>query len=90
MFAIKYKYETIEYNDNLPARIGIVDYSCGDSQSEPHWHKEIELVLVLDGGIAVTKNGAQSKLAPGDICLLNSSEIHSVTPYGCKKVRRYA
>ena len=42
------EFELIRYNDNLPARIEIKQ---GEFNTPYHWHKEIELVYVLDGAL---------------------------------------
>lgn len=75
---MKYDFETIKYDDNLPAKIEIKNQPGSMCRTEPHWHKEIELIYMLDGQLSVTKNGAEQTLAPDDIFLLNSSEIHKL------------
>ena len=42
------EFELIRYNDKLPARIEIKQ---GEINTPYHWHKEIELVYVLDGAL---------------------------------------
>ena len=42
------EFELMRYNDNLPARIEIKQ---GEINTPYHWHKEIELVYVLDDGL---------------------------------------
>ena len=46
------EFELIRYNDNLPARIEIKQ---GEINTPYHWHKEIELVYVLDGALESTQ-----------------------------------
>lgn len=75
---MKYDFETIKYDDNLPAKIEIIDQPGSRCRSDPHWHKELELIYMLDGQLAVTKNGESQTLYPDDIFLLNSSEIHQL------------
>ena len=75
---MKYDFETIKYDDNLPAKLEIIDQPGSRCRSRPHWHKEIELIYMLGGQLAVTKNGVGKTLVPGDIFLLNSSEIHQL------------
>lgn len=75
---MKYDFETIKYDENLPAKIEIVEQPGSMCRSDPHWHKEIELIYMLGGQITVTKNGVGHTLGPDDIFLLNSSEIHRI------------
>ena len=71
---MNYKYETIKYNDKLPAKIKL----CGDFDSEVHWHKEIELIYIGKGKLTVFKNGDEYSLNKGDIFLFNSGEMHQL------------
>ena len=75
---MKYRYETIKYNDNLPARIE----NCVCTASDLHWHKEIELIFIANGNLTVFKNEAEYSLYAGDFFLFNSKEIHQLTPLG--------
>lgn len=78
MLAVKNEYETIQYTDNLPARIELFDSQGSLFRRGSHWHKEIELIYVLDGEVDVTKNNIETKLKSGDIFIFNSGEIHSI------------
>ena len=75
---MRYRYETIKYNDNLPAKIE----HCVCTASDLHWHKEIELVFIANGSMTVFKNDEEYSLHTGDLFLFNSSEIHQLTPSG--------
>ena len=73
---MRYTYETIKYNDNLPAKIDL----CACNATDLHWHKEIELDYIAEGKLTVFKNGEEYSLSKGDIFLFNSGEIHQITP----------
>lgn len=73
---MKYKYETMKYNDNLPAKIEL----CGSIDPDVHWHKEIELIYLVNGELTVSKNGSEYGLNKGDVFLMNSGEIHQLSP----------
>lgn len=75
---MKYEYQTIEYNDNLPARIEHSEKPGSEYRAAPHWHKEIELIYLLDGTVTATKNNNKTTLNSGDLFLVNSGEIHSL------------
>jgi xylan 1,4-beta-xylosidase len=43
-----------------------------------HWHKEPELILVLDGSVTVTNSRQTFTLRKGDLIWINASEVHSL------------
>ncbi|HET6487776.1 MAG TPA: AraC family transcriptional regulator [Spirochaetia bacterium] len=43
-----------------------------------HWHKEMEMLLVLDGSISVTSSGQTFTLQAGDLFWVNAWEAHSL------------
>ena len=70
------EFELIRYNDNLPARIEIRQGKIGTNY---HWHKEIELVYVLEGSIEITVNNTAHTLHAEELRLINSVENHSLS-----------
>jgi len=44
----------------------------------PHWHLPGEIIAPLSGGYQVTVDGKALDLAPGDILVIASSELHSI------------
>ena len=76
---MKYEYETIKYNDNLPAKIKLCDETGKEIFTNYHWHKEIELICIIDGKAKIEKNSESFILAKGDVFLLNSGEIHKLS-----------
>jgi quercetin dioxygenase-like cupin family protein len=44
-----------------------------------HTHVETELILVLNGNIETTVNGKTYPATAGDICLMNSGELHGIS-----------
>ena len=70
------EFELICYNDKLPARIEI---KHGIIETTYHWHKEIELVFVLDGVLEITVNNTAHTLHADELRLINSVENHSLT-----------
>lgn len=69
------EFELIRYSDNLPARI---ETKQGKFITPYHWHKEIELVYVLDGDVRVKFNTLDRELHADAFMLLNSGENHSL------------
>lgn len=76
---MKYEYETIKYNDNLPAKIKLCDETCEEIFTNYHWHKEIELICAIEGKAKIEKNSEKYVLTEGDVFLLNSGEIHKLS-----------
>lgn len=69
-------FELIRYSGNLPARIEIKQ---GKIAEVYHWHKEIELIYVLDGEVRVTVNNTEQVLCADEFVLINSVENHSLS-----------
>jgi xylan 1,4-beta-xylosidase len=44
-----------------------------------HWHREIEILLVIKGRVVVTVGGREYDLAEDDLLLINAGEPHSTT-----------
>jgi xylan 1,4-beta-xylosidase len=71
-------YEIVQYKHGLNARILV----HGINQYRLHWHKELELILVVKGSVFVTLNGQKHRLEEDDLFLINSEEIHSTQGNG--------
>jgi AraC-like DNA-binding protein/mannose-6-phosphate isomerase-like protein (cupin superfamily) len=48
--------------------------------SSPHWHYEYEVFFVLRAAVTVNSEAGSFRLGKGDLILLNSREIHSISP----------
>ena len=71
------RYESIPpLENNFP--IKIQKYVTAND-TVPHWHEHIELVSVIDGDCSFTVNGKSFSCHPGDIAVVNSTEIHSIS-----------
>ncbi|MEE0953644.1 MAG: cupin domain-containing protein, partial [Ruminococcus sp.] len=75
------EFELIRYNDNLPARIEIKQ---GEINTPYHWHKEIELVYVMDGAVTIKINTQDRSLHADEFVLMNSAENHSLSSEDAK------
>ena len=76
---MKYEFETIKYNGSLPAKIETKDVDGGLFSTDLHWHKEIELLYIIDGSVTVEKYTDEYTLGSGDVFLFNSGEIHRIS-----------
>ena len=69
-----YSHEIINYPDNLPMTLFI--HTIGSVHK--HWHKSIELLLVLEGSVTVVIGTDQYHLEAEDVFLVNSNAIHDL------------
>lgn len=51
-------------------------------ETQPHFHQDIELLYVLEGGVEVTLNDQSSTLKNGDILIINSNKKHMLAASG--------
>lgn len=70
---MEYLYEFINHDEKLPIKIFLHNVD----KTPYHWHKELELLFVLDGKISLYRNHNEYNLKKGDLFLFNSYEIHS-------------
>ncbi len=75
------EFELIRYNENLPARI---ELKQGAFDTPYHWHKEIELVYVMDGAVTIKINTQDRSLHADEFVLMNSAENHSLSSEDAK------
>lgn len=71
-------YEMIHYKQGLNANILVHSIN----RFKLHWHKEIEILLVLKGKITVSVNNRRYELKEDDLFFINSNEIHSTVSNG--------
>lgn len=75
-----YKMEEVVHLDKIPARIlhqMVRDEEC---YVPLHWHKDIELNLMLLGNTEFTVNGKRNRTLAGELILINSEDIHMGAP----------
>ena len=71
-------YEIIGYKQGLNTNILVHSVN----KFKLHWHKEIEILLVLKGRVTVSVNNRRYELKEDDLFLINSNEIHSTVANG--------
>lgn len=74
-----YRKEEIEHISKIPARILHQQLSGTECTVSMHWHKHIEINLMLSGEAEFTVDGDKSLLQPGDFIIINSGDIHMGT-----------
>ena len=77
---MNYKYEIINYDKNIPAKIMYLDLSSDTHKTELHWHREPELIYVMQGIAECPHNGEKAMVNEGDFILFNSEDVHLVRP----------
>ncbi len=73
-----FKHELVIPNDNLPYKLFVFEGKDGNYNVAKHWHRSIEIFLVLRGEIDFFVNSTPYTLSEGDFIIVNSNEIHSI------------
>ena len=84
---MNYKYEIINYDQNTPAKVMYLNLSSETHKTELHWHREPELVYVIEGQAECPRNGETTLVNEGDFILFNSEDVHLVRPVVGTSVR---
>lgn len=75
-----YKMEEVVHLEKIPARI-LHQMVRDDGCYVPlHWHKDIELNLMLLGNTEFTVNGKKNRVMAGELIVINSGDIHMGAP----------
>ncbi|MDO4829856.1 MAG: helix-turn-helix domain-containing protein [Clostridia bacterium] len=77
---MNYKYDVINYNKNIPATIILTNLNSDTQKSELQWHRETEIVFVLEGRCECSHNGEEKIVEQDDFILFNSEDVHLVRP----------
>lgn len=77
-----YIMEEVTYNHKLPARILHQKVTGPDCYVPLHWHREIELNLMLKGNTEFKVNGIPHRTMEGELILINSGVLHLRCPAG--------
>lgn len=84
---MNYKYEIIKYDNNIPAKVMLLDLLARSHKTELHWHREPELVYVIDGKAECMHNGETIIVEKDDAIFFNSEDVHLVRPVKDGSVR---
>ncbi len=72
-------HEIIEYNKNLPIKL----FCQRIGSVQKHWHRSIEILLVLSGNMEVWIEDRHFNLKENDLILINSNEVHETYSEDC-------
>jgi AraC-like DNA-binding protein/mannose-6-phosphate isomerase-like protein (cupin superfamily) len=75
------EYEFVKYVEGLNLKL-FVSYLVGLRSTKFHWHREIEMILVIDGPVILHTENEQCLLKTDDICFVNSNEAHCLQKTG--------
>lgn len=71
---IRYLYEFIQHQDDLPIKLFVNSVK----HIHFHWHKEIEIIYVLQGTVVMYTDQRQYTLRQDDIIVINSMSVHKI------------
>ncbi len=75
---MEFKHEIVLPNEDLPFRMFLFEGYKGNYKVIKHWHRSVEIFLVLEGKIDFYINATFFPLEKNQFILVNSNEIHSV------------
>lgn len=77
------QYEIIRFDSAVPMKL-----RCIYLENMPsHWHRGVELILVLSGMVDIVHGGDVSHLSDDDLIVINENTIHSLDSVdGCTLV----
>lgn len=71
---MRYLYEFIEHQDDMPFKLFVNSVN----HIPFHWHKEIEIVYVLQGAVIMHLDQKQYTLNQDDVIVVNSMSVHKI------------
>lgn len=75
-----YRFEQIKENIHIPARVEIVE--CPSTTFPAHWHEYVEILYLIDGSLTAVIQARSYRLAPGDLAVINTKELHMTRTEG--------
>lgn len=79
---VDFKHELIIPNEDLPFKLFVFEGGNGSYSRAKHWHRSVEIFLVLEGELEFFINNTRIPLRAVDFVIVNSNEIHSIeAPY---------
>lgn len=73
-----YNHELILPNEDLPFKLFLFEGKDGNYRRASHWHRSVEIFLVLEGELEFYINRSGLPLRARDFVIVNSNEIHSI------------
>lgn len=76
--AVDFNHEIVIPNEDLPFKLFLFEGKDGNYRRARHWHRSIEIFLVLEGELEFFINNVSLPLSAPDFVIVNSNEIHSI------------
>ena len=73
-----FKHEMILPNEDIPFKMFLFEGKDGNYRRAKHWHRSVEIFLVLDGTLEFYINNTRIPLGTQDFVIVNSNEVHSI------------
>ena len=73
-----FRHELVLPNEDLPFKLFVFEGKDGNYKVTKHWHRSVEIFLVLEGSIDFYINAQCYRLGQGQFILVNSNEVHSI------------
>ncbi|MGX5494398.1 AraC family transcriptional regulator [Bacillus toyonensis] len=74
------KYEEIKLRDRIPGMVEYIDSTRLPADFHyyipPHWHRSIEISLVIYEDVFLYVNGQKKKVSAGEFIFVNSGDVH--------------
>ncbi|RKF52011.1 AraC family transcriptional regulator [Bacillus wiedmannii] len=74
------KYEEIKLRDKIPGMVEYIEDTMLPTDFHyyipPHWHRSIEISLVVNGEVVLYVNGQKRKVSAGEFIFINSGDVH--------------
>ena len=70
-------------NDDFPIELHTVDETHPQYEMAYHWHKNIEIIRILRGELAISLNQKVFVAKEGTIVIINTGAIHGIYPKDC-------
>lgn len=71
-------HELVLPNEDLPFKLFLFEGKDGSYRRARHWHRSIEIFLVLEGKLEFYINNKSMLLKEHDFVIVNSNEVHSI------------
>ena len=75
---LEQRHEIVGFSSDLPVKLFI--HKLGDVSR--HWHRSLELLLVLEGEIDIVVDNQAWHLAADDLILINANTMHALQSKG--------
>lgn len=76
--SMDFSHELIIPNEDIPFKLFLFEGKDGNYRRAKHWHRSVEIFLVLDGALEFFINNVSFPLEAVDFMIVNSNEIHSI------------